>query len=212
MEKRDATEPQASTSTKAPQLSEAELIAAACAGDRVLLNELLAHVRPRVFSVALRMVRDRDDAEDVAQEALLKVCRHITRFEGRSAFTTWLHRIVVNTALDRLRAHQVRSEHTPGDDRDEAPSTPVVASDEETPERLLGRAEAGAAVQGAIACLSAAHQEVLALREIEGESYQSIARLARVPVGTIMSRLHHARRRLAEQLTATFDASVLRAA
>jgi RNA polymerase sigma-70 factor (ECF subfamily) len=218
MEKRAPIETEAFPSTKAPHLTEADLpamIRAAKAGKREALNDLLSHVRPRVLSVALRMVRDRDDAEDVAQEALIKVCRHLTRFEGRSAFSTWLHRIVVNTALDRLRAQQGRADRVAGDagdDRPEVPLHPVVACDEETPEHLLGRAETGAAVQDAIACLSGPHQEVLALREIDGESYQTIAHIARVPVGTIMSRLHHARRRLAEQLSATFDASVLRAA
>jgi len=215
MEKRDAIETQAAVGAKAPQLTEADLrevIEAAGAGNRAALNDLLGRVRPRLLSVALRMVRDRDDAEDVVQEALLKVCRHITRFEGRSAFSTWLHRIVVNTALDRLRRQQPRWDRAAGEDREEAAPPPVLAVDDETPERMLGRAQTGAAVQGAIACLSVAHQEVLALREIEGESYHAIARLARVPVGTVMSRLHHARRRLAEQLTATFEESALQAA
>ena len=215
MEKRDAIETQAAASAKAPQPTEADLrevIEAAGAGDRAALNDLLGRVRPRLLSVALRMVRDRDDAEDVVQEALLKVCRHITRFEGRSAFSTWLHRIVVNTALDRLRRQQPRWDRAGGEEREEAGPPPVVAVDEETPERQLGRAETGAAVQGAIACLSVAHQEVLALREIEGESYHVIARIARVPVGTVMSRLHHARRRLAEQLGATYEQAALQAA
>lgn len=216
MENRDAVETGAVVNAKAPQPIEAKLpavIAAARQGDRAALNDLLAHVRPRVYAVALRMVRDRDEAEDVAQESLLKVCRHLTRFEGRSAFSTWLHRIVVNTALDRLRGQHARCERPADKDEcEQAPPPRAAVSDEETPESLLGRAQAGAAVQGAIACLSAPHQEVLALREIEGQSYQSIARIARVPVGTVMSRLHHARRRLAEHLTATADEALLRAA
>jgi RNA polymerase sigma-70 factor (ECF subfamily) len=229
MENRDATWTLSPADTKAPQPGDAnsltnpltapgeleELIAAARAGERAALNRLLAHVRPRLLSVALRMVRDRDDAEDVVQEALLKVCRHLTRFEGRSAFSTWLHRIVVNTALDRLRRQQARCERAADGERAEegvAMAASAQAIDEQTPERELGRAETGAAVQEAIACLSPPHQEVLALREIEGESYLSIARIARVPVGTIMSRLHHARRRLAQQLSATFDTAALRAA
>jgi RNA polymerase sigma-70 factor (ECF subfamily) len=220
MENRAAIETFSSSDAKAPQSTEAntlcdfdDLIDAACAGDGVALNRLIAHARPRLVAVALRIVRDRDDAEDVVQEALLKVCRHITRFEGRSAFSTWLHRIVVNAGLDRLRRHQSRWDRVAADtDREDGRMDAPEGVDEETPERLVGRAETSAVVQGAIASLSPAHQEALTLREIHGESYQSIARLSRVPVGTVMSRLHHARRRLAEQLGATLDTVGLQAA
>jgi RNA polymerase sigma-70 factor, ECF subfamily len=188
------------------------LIDAARAGDRVALNRLLAHARPRLLAVAQRMLRDRDDAEDVVQEALVKVCRHLTRFEGRSAFSTWLHRIVVNAALDRMRRQQARWDRSTDILPEPGRSGAVEPVDEETPERLVSRAETGAAVKGAIACLSESHQEVLALREFDGESYQAISDIVSVPVGTVMSRLHHARRRLAEQLGATFDTSALRAA
>jgi RNA polymerase sigma-70 factor, ECF subfamily len=177
-----------------------ELIEAARAGDRMALNRLLADARPRLLAVALRMVRDRDDAEDVVQEALLKVCRNLTRFEGRAAFSTWLHRIVVNAALDRLRRPHHRRERGADADEPDTRPAPEAAVDEETPERIVARAETGAAVHGALARLSPVHQHVLALRELHGESYQSIARAARCPVGTVMSRLHHARRRLADEL------------
>jgi RNA polymerase sigma-70 factor (ECF subfamily) len=205
--------------TKAPQSREAnslrdldQLIAAARGGDKAALNRLLAHARPRLLAVALRIVRDRDDAEDVVQEALLKVCRSLTRFEGRSAFSTWLHRIVVNAGLDRLRRQQARRERVAGgedDDRDKAPAHVV---DQQTPERVVSRRETGAVVRGALARLSPAHQEVIVLREFEGESYQELARHARCPVGTIMSRLHHARRRLATELAPSIEAGALRAA
>jgi RNA polymerase sigma-70 factor (ECF subfamily) len=185
----------------------AELIARAKQGDRAALERLLAQARPRLLAAALRVVRDRDEAEDVVQESLLKVCRHLTRFEGRSAFSTWLHRIVVNTSLDRLRRLQVRPGRAPCEtDGGERRAEPAEAFDDETPERVYGRAEAGCAVQGAIARLSPVHREALALREIDGESYQSIAAIARCPVGTVMSRLHHARRRLAAELAPIYGA------
>ncbi|HVR00843.1 MAG TPA: sigma-70 family RNA polymerase sigma factor, partial [Polyangia bacterium] len=145
---------------------------AACRGDRAALNRLLADARPRLVAVAMRIVRDPDDAEDVVQESLLKVCRSLTRFEGRSAFTTWLHRIVVNAALDRLRRHQARHER-PVEDEDgalEAAAPDMV--DEQTPERVASRNETGAAVRGALARLSPSHREILVRREFDGESYQ----------------------------------------
>ncbi len=220
MENLDSTESGLFGGTKAPQTNGAdsqravcdldELIGAACRGDRAALNRLLAHARPRLIAVAMRIVRDRDDAEDVVQEALLKACRSLTRFEGRSAFSTWLHRIVVNAALDRLRRHQSRRERLAyDDDRDLTPADMV---DEQTPERVVSRRETGAAVRGALARLSPSHREVLERREFDGESYRDLARLVHCPVGTVMSRLHHARHRLAAELAPAVETGSLRAA
>jgi RNA polymerase sigma-70 factor (ECF subfamily) len=182
-----------------------DAIRRAQAGDRVALEAILASVRPRVVAVALRMVRDADEAEDVVQEALTKVWKNLGRYEARSAFSTWLHRIVVNTALDHLRARRTGvvvsgSQRRPSEDAAglEAPRAERVEAT--TPEDRLAEAELGQAVRSAMDGLSAAHRQVLAWRELEGESYQDIARLARCPVGTVMSRLHHARQRLAETL------------
>jgi RNA polymerase sigma-70 factor (ECF subfamily) len=217
MENLDSTEGGLIGGTKLPQAREAnslrdldELIAAARRGDRPALDRLLTDARPRLLAVALRVVRDRDDAEDVVQEALLKVCRSLKRFEGRSSFSTWLHRIVVNAALDRLRRHGARRERpADDDDRDVAPADKV---DEQTPERVVSRRETGAVVRGALARLSPIHREVLELREFEGESYRDLARLVRCPVGTVMSRLHHARHKLAAELAPAVEAGALRAA
>jgi RNA polymerase sigma-70 factor (ECF subfamily) len=210
--------------TKAPQAGGAnqpravyeldELIAAACAGDRAALNRLLADARPRLIAVAMRIVRDRDEAEDVVQEALLKVCRSLTRFEGRSAFSTWLHRIVVNAGLDRLRRHQARPERVTDDDaRDFAPTDlHTQMGDDQTPEQVLSARETGAVVRGALARLSPSHREVLVRREFDGESYRDLARLVHCPVGTVMSRLHHARHRLAVELAPAVETGALRAA
>ncbi len=212
MENLDEIETQPEFVTRTPQTREAnslrdldELIACAKRGDRHALNRLMTHARPRLLAVALRMVRDRDEAEDVVQESLIKVCRHVTRFEGRSSFSTWLHRIVVNTALDRLRRIPGRRERDMAGP-DDASETNVLAeapvAEAETPERLYARAEAGAIVHRALDRLSPTHRQALALRELDGEAYQSIAEIVHCPVGTIMSRLFHARRRLAEELTA----------
>ncbi|HSZ83259.1 MAG TPA: sigma-70 family RNA polymerase sigma factor [Polyangia bacterium] len=218
MENLDSTDGRQPAGTKAPQGHEAnplrdldEVIASACAGDRAALNRLLTDARPRLLAVAMRIVRDRDDAEDVVQEALLKVCRSLTHFERRSAFSTWLHRIVVNAALDRLRRHQARRDRV-ADDDDERAQDVVDGVDEQTPERVVSRRETGAAVRGALARLSTAHREVLELRELEGESYRDLARLVQCPVGTVMSRLHHARHRLAAELAPAVASGALRAA
>jgi RNA polymerase sigma-70 factor (ECF subfamily) len=213
MENLDEIESEPETTTRTPQTREAnslrdldELIGSAKRGDRHALDRLLFHARPRLLAVALRMVRDRDEAEDVVQESLIKVCRHVTRFEGRSSFSTWLHRIVVNTALDRLRRQPAR--HDRFAMRDGASGDAVAdtvdpdrhENNSETPERQYLRAEAAAIVHGALERLSPSHRQALSLRELDGESYQDIADIVHCPVGTIMSRLFHARRRLAEEL------------
>ena len=193
-------------------LSGPDLLERLRAGDRVALEALLEAARPRLAAVALKIVRNRDDAEDVVQDALLKVWRYVGKFEGRAALTTWLHRIVVNTAVDHLRARRsgaVVVRNSEGMDEDER-RTPEAVSDE-TPEVSLARAQVGAVVRGGIARLSVVHRQVLALRELEGESYESIAEIARCPIGTVMSRLHHARQRLAESL-ASADTGLTRQA
>ena len=168
------------------------------------LDRLLTAARPRMFAVALRMTRNPDDAEDVVQEAMLKVWRAFDRFEGRAALSTWIHRIVVNAALDRLRARgpvvalaaRAEDETFAREAADTDGNSPV-----ETPEELVRSAEVGVEVHRALDSLPPAQRQVLALRELEGESYQSIANIVRCPIGTVMSRLHHARHRLAEVIT-----------
>lgn len=181
---------------------QAELHRRLQAGDRNALEEVLRAARPRLTAVALKIVRNPDDAQDVVQDAMLKVWRYVGRFEGRAALSTWLHRIVVNTAVDHLRSRRAGpvTLHNGPEATDEEERRVPEAVSAETPEELLARAEVGAVVRRGIARLSLVHREVLALRELEGESYQAIAQLARCPVGTVMSRLHHARQRLAEDL------------
>ena len=173
------------------------------------IDALLAATRPRMYAVALRLTKNHDDAEDVVQEAMLKAWRNMGRFEGRAAFSTWIHRIVVNAALDRLRSRRPEVSTSAGgsgrDDGDVAPEDRSLAtSSPETPEDMVESAEIGAAVHRAMGALSPVHRDALALRELDGESYQSIARIVRCPIGTVMSRLHHARHRLAEEIDARF--------
>ncbi|HVR61181.1 MAG TPA: sigma-70 family RNA polymerase sigma factor [Polyangia bacterium] len=218
MENLHEIEIEAESVTRTPQAREAnslrdldEVIACAKRGDRHALNRLLTHARPRLYAVALRVMRDRDEAEDVVQESLIKVCRHVTRFEGRSSLTTWLHRIVVNTALDRLRRAPGRGRRAGGGGDEAVDATELaeaMGGDASTPERQYVRAEAGAVVHSALERLSPSHRQALTLRELDGETYQSIADIVQCPVGTIMSRLFHARRRLAEELQAGAAAAV----
>jgi len=171
------------------------------------LGSMLAGARPRMYAVALRMMRNHDDAEDVVQDAMLKAWRSFSRFEGRAAFSTWLHRICVNAALDRLRSRHPERDAalvTAGTDTSDD-QRPVEASTPETPEAIVGGAQIGRRVHSVLGVLSPVHREALALRELDGESYESIAQIVKCPIGTVMSRLHHARHRFAQEISQNFS-------
>jgi len=176
------------------------LLAAARAGDQRALATLLAEARPRALSVALKVLRSPDDAEDAVQEAFLKVWRYLDRFEGRASFTTWIHRIVMNASLDLLRRQSARPELDGREEAEPEAGRPAELGHHDTPEVSLGAAQIGELVRTAVAALPVVHRQALTLREFEDCSYEEIASAAACPVGTVMSRLHHARHKLADEL------------
>jgi RNA polymerase sigma-70 factor (ECF subfamily) len=189
--------------------------------DPLALDRLFREARPRLLAIAQRVLADADEAEDAVQDALVKVWQKLDHFEGRSALTTWMHRITVNTALDhrRRRATAAGGAAKPARVSEaEAAAEPssAVGPAPETPERLYARAESAAVVQRALAQLPAPQGEAVRLCDIDGESYATIASIARCPIGTVMSRLYHARRKLAQELGAGAanddDLAALRAA
>ena len=191
-----------------------ELVVAAQKGKGEALERLLSGARPKLLSLAMRVLGDADEAEDAVQDAMIKVWRNLGRFEGRAAFTTWLHRIAVNAALDRLRRRgSVPLANGEPDEHHHDTSEPALP---ETPERIYARAETAVVVRRAMGQLSETHGEALRLCDLEGESYATIAQVTECPLGTVMSRLFHARRKLARALTETAtsdgDLAALRAA
>jgi RNA polymerase sigma-70 factor (ECF subfamily) len=191
-----------------------ELVTAAQTGGGEALERLLAEARPKLLALAMRVLGDADEAEDAVQDAMIKVWRNLGRFEGRAAFTTWLHRIAVNAALDRLRRRgAVHISAGAPDEHHHHASEPMLP---ETPERIYARAETAVVVRQAMSRLSETHGEALRLCDLEGESYATIADITDCPLGTVMSRLFHARRKLARELTETAtdegDLKALRAA
>lgn len=171
-------------------------------GDRAAFRELVERTQGRAFGLALRVLRDEEQARDVVQDAFLKAYGSLDRFEGRSSFYTWLHRIVMNLCLDRKRRERSsrRVEWSDEVEREapadsESPSSP-------DPEVALERSELRAQLSRAIALLPEDARRTLELREIDGLSYQEIAECLGVPKGTVMSRLHYARRRVRQVLVA----------
>jgi RNA polymerase sigma factor, sigma-70 family len=179
-----------------------ELVDRAKTGDRAALDELLVAMRPRALAAALKVLHNRDDAEDAVQDAFLKVWRCLAAFEGRSSFSTWIHRIVTNASLDLLRRNASRFETAERTDSQDVALTDLEPSNEQTPETELSGFEIQMLVRTAVAALPAAHRQAVELREFDDCSYQEMAEIIQCPVGTVMSRLHHARHRLASELRA----------
>ncbi len=170
------------------------------AGDAGALNALLLAMRPRALAAALKVLHHRDDAEDAVQDAFLKVWRCLATFEGRSSFSTWIHRIVTNSSLDVLRRNVGRSETVERAEGQEVSLSDREPSHEQTPESQLCGYELQMLVRTAVATLPAPHRQAVELREFDDCSYQEMAEIIQCPVGTVMSRLHHARQKLANEL------------
>jgi RNA polymerase sigma-70 factor (ECF subfamily) len=174
------------------------LLERARAGDRAAFGEL---IRPHVASVrrfAYAFARHWSDADDLAQDALLKAFRAIGGFEGRSSLSTWLYSVTRSVCHDHYRgklAHAREAEDAFEEHADAAPRSPL-----DGPDRLLETKDDGALLWHALKTLSAEFRVPLVLFEIEGLSYEEIARVEGVPVGTIRSRLSRGRQQLKTEL------------
>ena len=184
---------------------DAELIERCRQGDQAAYRVLFDRHGRDAFVLARRIVGSEQDAEDVVQEAFLKAFRSLDRFRGGSAFYTWLYRIVYNGAIDRLRkTGRVRT--VDYDDAIERREDTDGAADllpprqDADPGRVAARRELKEQMEAALERLSDAHRAVLVLREVQGLTYEEIAEVVGCPKGTVMSRLHHARRRMQELL------------
>jgi RNA polymerase sigma-70 factor (ECF subfamily) len=175
----------------------AELVEALKRKEASAFEQLIAQHGAMLYRVALRLLGQREEAEDTLQEALLKVHQNIHTFDGRAALTTWLYRIVVNTALMRLRA-QTRTPEELLDTAgplftDEGEHAQEVAEWALTPEAVLLRQETLSVLQQGIERLPELYRAVYVLAEIEGLPYQEIATILDLSVGTVKTRLHRAR-------------------
>ncbi|MBI3178112.1 MAG: sigma-70 family RNA polymerase sigma factor, partial [Deltaproteobacteria bacterium] len=178
-------------------------------GDAIAFSELVTRHYRRALRVAYGLLKHASDAEDVVQDAFARVHVRLKDFEGTSAFYTWLYRIVVNLCIDtmrrRRREHRVDLENEA--DRDVLASEEALwpRLDQTHPAENAERRELGRQLQGAFADLPEIHQAVLLLRELEGMSYEEIARTLRIKKGTVMSRLFHARKGMQSKLRALPD-------
>jgi len=191
------------------QIDDKVSVERASRGDGIAFSELVNRHYEKAVRVSFGMLKDRFDAEDVAQEAFARVYRKLESFEGQSAFSTWLYRIVVNLSIDSLRKRK-RQRRADVDDeltrealRSDEELWPVF--DEADPMLSVERRELRARLDAAFAELPEIHRAVLVLREVQGLSYEEIAESLEIKKGTVMSRLFHARKAMQKLLTETED-------
>jgi len=188
-------------------------------GDREAFEELARRYLQKSYSIALRMTRNREDAWDLAQDALLEIHRSASSFDRRYSFSSWFYRIVVNKTLNFLKREKLRSgafaggmedkflgsrgvstrgEQPVGENEDDYPTGTLLEHTD--PEREYERTELRQQIRDALDTLSPEQRAVVVLFDLEGFSHREIARIMDCPEGTVMSRLHYGRLKLREQL------------
>ncbi len=171
--------------------SDADLIAAHTNGDPHAFSELFRRHRDRLWAVALRTMRDHDEAADALQDAMISAFRNASSFRAESRVTTWLHRIVVNACLDRIRRRQARpTVPLP----EEGPGEPA------TPRDFMAERDTRMAIQEALAELPEDQRTAIVLVDVQGYSVAEAAVLIGVAGGTVKSRCARGRLKLAKLL------------
>lgn len=170
---------------------ERDLLARSRAGDLPAFERLVLIHQDRIYNLAYRITGNHEDASDAAQDAFVRAFQALARFREDAAFSTWLYRIASNAALDLVRR------------RPAAPPVelPVNHPGPDDPERDALRREIGRRVQCALANVSAEFRVAVVLRDLQGLSYEDVAHVLRVPVGTVRSRISRGREALRAQLT-----------
>ncbi len=180
---------------------DADLVQAARTGDMVAFEELVSRHRDKIYARAYTMMRNEDEAVDLSQEAWVKGWQRLVQFQGESSFTTWMTRIVINLCLDQLRKRKRQRAESIEEMDEESGGVerqmPVVTVN---PTERLERAELRVRIDGALGKLSEAHRTVLVLHEFEHMEYKNIAKTMDCSIGTVMSRLFYARRKMASLL------------
>src|SRR5581483_10981028 len=186
-------------------LPDADVVALAQQGRDAAFRELIRRYERPVFSLIYRMVRDRELAEDLAQDTFIKVLNHIDRYRPEFKLSSWLFKIANNVAIDHLRRRTLDtvsidgSPHAQSADAIEATSIDVAADQETALDEPEAR-EMGASIEQAIASLRPEYRSCIMLRHVEGRSYEEIAATLDLPLGTVKTYIHRARHELRRAL------------
>jgi RNA polymerase sigma-70 factor (ECF subfamily) len=182
-------------------LPDPEVVQEARRGSEAAYRELLTRYERPVFSLVFRMVRDRETAEDLAQETFIKVLNNLDRYSPEFKFSSWLFKIANNLTIDHLRRRRVDTISIEGApdavtaESAKATSIAVVSGDESPLEELESR-ELGTAIERAIGKLRPEYRACIMLRHVEDKSYEEIAEIVKLPLGTVKTYIHRARHEL----------------
>jgi len=180
--------------------SDAELVRLTRQGDRDAFQELVERYQRKIYTLLLGMLRDNETAWEASQETFLKALRSLDNFKGEAGFYTWLYRIAVNVAIDLQRRESHRPIVGVADETIEAQEAVREELHSADPFRHVRSRELGTRVRTALEQLTPEHRAAILLREVEGLSYEEISRVMGCAKGTVMSRLHYARKRLQAKL------------
>ena len=178
---------------------DAELVLRSQNGDTKAFDELVTRYRGKVYAMIVNMIHNDADAWDLAQDAFVKAWKALPRFEARSNFYTWLYRISHNVTYDWLRKKKVRGDGAEFDDTIQSaiePGAHTAPRAISQPDENAEKSELRQKIEAAIGKLSPDHRAVIVLKEVDGMKYQEIADTVGVSIGTVMSRLFYARKKL----------------
>ena len=200
-----AADPKASPEVKGP--ADDELVVRCQQGDADAYDVLVTRYRGRVYGMIYNMVKSEADAWDLAQDAFIKAWKALPKFEARSSFYTWLYRISHNVTYDwmRKRKMQAEGEFDETIQRDIDPRARTAPASVPRPDDKMAHNELKGRIEEAIEKLSADHRAVILLKEVEGHQYNEIAEITGVSIGTIMSRLFYARKKLQSLLKDVYE-------
>lgn len=181
-------------------VSEHDLILRAQSGDRRSFDQLVARAYPLVFNTAYRILGDYDSASDATQTSFVRAYRSLRTFRMSSSFTTWLYRIVSNVCLDMVRRRKRHGQSLTLDSDEDTPTEREIPDERQQPEHMALESELQQAVHKAVGSLRMEHRVVLVLYDLAGFSYEEIAEMLKLPLGTVKSRLNRARLALRREL------------
>lgn len=186
-------------------LPDADVVRLAQQGRELAFRELVRRYERPVFSLVYRMVRDRETAEDLAQDAFVKVLNHIDKYSPEFKFSSWLFKIANNVAIDHLRRRKLDTVSIDGNPNattaaEVEASTIELGADQESALDELEAKELGSAIEKAIAKLRPEYRACIMLRHVEGRSYEEIAATLDLPLGTVKTYIHRARHELRKAL------------
>ena len=186
-------------------LDDRDVVALACKGRETAFRELLSRYERPVFSLVVRMVRDATLAGDLAQEAFIKAFHALGSYDPSYKFSSWLFKIANNLTIDHLRKKQldtvsIHGSSTPGRGEEDSSLRIAVPDGGETPEDYTANRELGSQIENAIGRLRPEYRTAVLLRHVEGRSYEEVAEIMEVPLGTVKTYIHRGRNELKDLL------------